>query len=190
MEWDKLPYNHAGKWQKNIQSIFNPDSKITWVQFIMEMVVYNRTRYLKNYPVILKGPRWSHTIANQIRALSQQSSALVNYFPHIEDEPLVAVAFKNVFRNNRVIKIGQFRKARVKKTGNSNITKDEKDIILAVTKELERLIKQRDTFKNAISKSLEEKPKNIQDVKFGYRSKAIKGGLGSLIELENKLKKP
>ncbi len=145
IDWANPPYCHE-RWEKNIDSIMSPGTKVTFPLFIVEMVFFNRSTYIKGFQKINKGNGWSVGVAKQVRALAQQAHAICNYFPFPTSEPLVIVAFKNFFRNNRVMKIGQFRKCRVTKEDKCNITLDEKDLIKGVWAELDRLIKQRDSF--------------------------------------------
>jgi hypothetical protein len=149
IDWTVLPYDHSGRWSKKYDSIMNPrGDKITWPQLVAEFVIYWRTEFLKDYKNIQFGPDWYKTITKQVRQLNQQACSICNYFPHPDDEPLVVVAFKNVFRKNRVMTIGQFRKVRKTKDGKINITQNEKDILTNITYELKRLVDQRDIFKN------------------------------------------
>lgn len=181
IKWEsKPPYSH--KWHKIHVSIMNPIAKITFPQYIMEMAVYNRTKFLKTFPKIQKGPKWSQQIAKQVRQLCQQASVICNYFPHPDDEPLVVVSFRNFFRTNRTTKIGAFRKARINKTGKSNITIDEKDVVTGITKELKRLQKQRDMFKTVL------KDKDLDEIKFKTNHGTIrKDNKQSILELEKEL---
>lgn len=145
---EDLPFNHKGKWQADQDSIMSPGTKITFPQFIMEMVIYNMSKYLKDFPKISKGPQWSLDIPDKVKKITQQAYNVCNYFPHPIEEPLVTVAFKNYFRNNRVFTIGQYRKTRFTKAGKCNITDAEKNIVKGVQKELDRLINQRDILKS------------------------------------------
>src|SRR6185312_9902712 len=109
-----------------------------------------------HYKDIKPGKQWYHSIARDVRSLNQQTPVLCNYFPHPDDEPLVIVAFKNFFRQNRVVKIGGFKKTRIVTKGAReviNISQDEKDVVLGVANELERLLKQRDSFVSVIPKA-------------------------------------
>lgn len=185
INWFDLPYSH--NWKKNVQSIFDPNSKITFPQFIMEMVLFNRERYWGKFPKIPRGQGWSNALMKQVRQLIQQSTTLCNYFPHVDNDPLVDVAFRNFFRNNRVTKIGQYRKTRYTIKGDrkvSNITQDEKDVINGVMFEYNKLIKQRDTFINT-------KPTEIKDpatIKFDTQNNnSGKKSLNNLLELEKRL---
>lgn len=105
---------------------------------------------MKDYKEIKYGEGWYLPIQTQVRHLNQQSHSICNYFPHPDDEPLVIAAFKNVFRKLRPLSIGGFRKTRQTKNGKLNITQAEKDIIIAIECELERLIAQRDIFKDVV----------------------------------------
>lgn len=189
IKWtEDLPYDHKGRWQANIESIMNPGQKITWPQFISEMVCYNRTRYWTTYKDVKRGNDWHKSIPKQVRDLVQQSYVLCNYFPHPADEPLVIVAFKNVFRNFATTKIGQFRKVRVTKTGKQNITQDEKDVITAVNKELERLIEQRNVFKEAIQiAKVQSEGQKTGEIKFdtGTKKSRKKASIQDIIKSEN-----
>lgn len=165
IDWkDPLPFDHKGRWHKNIVSFMTPGQKVTWPQFIAECVIWNRHRFWKQYKDIRPGLEWYKPIQKQVRDLCQQANTIVNYFPHPDDEPLVVLAFKNTLRNFNITKIGQFRKVRVSSDGKQNITQDEKDFITSVWVELNKLTSQRDTFK-LCKIDLEEK-KKIEDIKF------------------------
>lgn len=188
INWNSLPYSH--KWEKSIPSIFNSEEKITFPQFIMEMVLYNREQYWKKFPKLPRGKGWSNSVQTQVRNLVQQASVIANYFPHINDDPLVMVSFRNFFRNFRVGTIGRFTKYRVSKNGNReslNITQAEKDVVLGIMSEFNRLKEQREIFSKASSK--ETKPKT-ESVKFNtHTPNRNKKTLSSLMELEQQLKK-
>lgn len=155
LDWSTMPYDHKGRWHKKFQSIMNPSGdKITFPQLVAEFVIYWRTELLKDYQNIKYGPEWYLPIQAQVRNLNQQACAICNYFPHPDDEGLVIVAFKNVFRKLRPLTIGGFRKTRKTKSGKINITQAEKDILNALQCELERLIEQRNIF---ISVSTDDK---------------------------------
>lgn len=183
--YDPLPYDHSGRWHKKYDSILNPNGqKITWPQFITECIIYFRTKLLKNYSDVKIGPNWHQPITKDVRQLNQQAAIICNYFKHPDDEPLVIVAFKNWFRNHKPLKMGQFRKNRIStKNGRQvlNIDQAEKDVILGVSCELERLIKQRDLFKNTV-KTIDTTNKPI---KFQYNTG--QSSLSKLLEIEKKL---
>lgn len=160
IDWGNLPYDHAGRWQKNMDSVMNPGTKVTWPQLIVEFVVYWRSKYIDSYKTIQRGANWYRSIAREVRNLNQQACVLCNYFPHPTDEPLVLLAIKNWFRDRRVMKIGRYRKVRVTSDGKINITQDEKDIVYGIKAELDKLIKQRSVFINV-------KPQEVKtDIKF------------------------
>lgn len=186
INWFELPYSHS--WEKNVDSIMNPGSKVTWPQYVAEMVIYWRTQIIKDYKEIKRGPGWYKTIPKVVRDLNQQASVICNYFPHINDEPLVAVAFRNYFRRTHTLKIGQFRKVRfTEKNGRKilNITQDEKTIIIGITAELERLLEQRNIFAKASEKVKAQAEK--KDVSFKTTtSTPKKGSLASILALEQK----
>ena len=48
IDWNTLPYDHKS-WAKDQVSIMNPAAKITWPQFIAEMVIWNRSRIMDEY---------------------------------------------------------------------------------------------------------------------------------------------
>jgi hypothetical protein len=167
----------------------NPGSKITWPQYVAEMIIYLRTQILKDYKDIQRGPKWYASIPKPVRDLNQQASVVCNYFEHPTKEPLVAAAFRNYFRKVRPLKMGQYRKVRFTTKGGkqvSNITQDEKDIVTGITAELDRLTKQRNAFV-----SVAPKPKSEDPIKFKTTQKApAKGaGLASIMALEEQLKK-
>lgn len=186
INWIELPFNHAGRWESKIPSIMNPGSKVTWPQFIAEMVVFWRTKFLKDYKDIRMGPDWYKAIPKAVRELNQQASVLCNYFPHPDDEPLVIVAFKNFFRKNRPCKIGQYRKTRATKAGTHNITQDEKDVIMGINEELKRLISQREAYMVAMPDNRPETPTPAV-FKTMTATQIKKGSLASLLELERKI---
>lgn len=186
IDWKTLPYDHSGRWGKNVESIMNPNSKVTWPQLIAEFVIWFRRQLIKDYKDIKLGPKWSNQIQKQVRSLNQQASVLCNYFPHPNDEPLVKVAFKNYFRKFKPLKIGQFRKVRFTKKNNrevSNITQDEKDIVIGIKTELDRLIKQREQFKVVATKEIKKEEK----VTFKTSSSGKSGSLAQILKMENEI---
>jgi hypothetical protein len=170
----------------------NPGSKVTWPQYVAEMVIYWRTQFIKDYKDIQRGQDWHKTIQKPVRDLNQQAAVICNYFEHPNKEPLVAVAFRNFFRKTKPMKIGQFRKVRfTEKNGRrvSNITQDEKDVVTGINAELNRLIIQRDMFIAATPKS-KDPLKSQEEIKFKTTgSSKKKGGLGNILALEQQLKK-
>ena len=186
INWFELKYNHVGRWEKKIDSIMNPGTKITWLQYIAEMIICCRVQLLKDYKDIQRGPDWYKSISKAVRDLNQQASVICNYFPHIDDEPLVSVAFRNYFRKRRPLKIGTFRKVRfTEKDGRKvgNITQDEKDTVVGIQAELDRLIAQRNVFVDAAPKIIEE-PKATSKVRFKTAGTSKKSSLEALIALE------
>lgn len=176
IDWLNLPYNHSGSWEKNMDSIMSPGTKVTWPQLIAEFVIYWRTKYIDSYKGIKQGEGWYRSIAAQVRKLNQQASVICNYFPHPNDEPMVIVAFRNWFRNNRTMKIGQFRKVRsTTKNGKTvvNITQDEKDTVYGLKTEFDKIIKQRKAFLDAVPDDIVLKPTfktNTEQTKKNLRS--------------------
>jgi hypothetical protein len=185
-DWKNLPFDHSGRWQKKIDSIMNPGTKITWPQFVAEMIIYWRTRFIKDYQDITIGPDWYKPIMKHVRDLNQQSTVICNYFPHPDDEPMVTVAFKNWFRKNRPMKIGRFRKTRIKPNGSLNITQDEKDVIYGVQSELDRLIKQRSIISSDVKKRPAPSNDTVQYDTTGPQRKN-KNNLRYLLDLEKKM---
>lgn len=187
INWKVLPYNHS--WQAKYQSIMDPSSKITWPQFVAECVIYFRTKVIPAYKDIKVGQGWYHPIIKEVRALNQQAAVICNYFEHPDKEPLVVVAVKNWLRRTKALKIGRFRKTRVcinKETGRENltITQDEKDTILGIQAELDKLLKQRQAFS---APTIEIKRDNI---KYDNQSKPIienNKSINSLLELEKRI---
>lgn len=185
MEWTNLPFAHEGRWIKKYPSIMNPLDKVTWPQLVAEFVIFWRKQFLPNYKG-LGGPGWSSSIQRHVRNLNQQACVLCNYFPHPSDDPLVEVAFKSYFRKNRPMKIGQYRKVRFTiKNGRevSNITQDEKDVVLGIDAEYQKLVKQRNMFSEMGKTEVYEEGKII---KFGATKRVSK--LNKILELEKKLK--
>lgn len=180
IDWTNQPYNHK-TWPKDQKSIMNPNARVTWPQFIAEMVVWNRTRIINEYKQIKMGEGWSNAISDKVRKLVQQAYAICNYFPHPNEEPLVYVAFKNFFRNNRVLKIGQFRK------GRKSITQDEKDVVKGVMVELDKLLKQRNVFAESTEKIIQEDPSKEKTFRTEQTTAKPKNSLSALLELERKL---
>jgi len=141
---------------------------------------------LKDYKDIVFGPDWYVPIQKQVRALNQQAYTICNYFPHPDDEPLVIVAFKNIFRKQRPLTIGAFRKVRQTKNGKINITQAEKDILSALQYELDRLIKQRNLFTDIIPKENKTVKENVTFS--SAKSYAKNKGLKALMNAEQKIK--
>jgi hypothetical protein len=187
INWYELPYSHK-EWQQKYTSIFNPTGKkISFPHYVAEMLLFNRSKILKNFPIIIKGEGWTNAIQDQYRKAVQQAYTICNYFPSIESEPLVEMAFRNVFRNNRILSIGQYRKIRVTKAGKLNITQAEKDCVLAISTELERLTKQRVTYSEV--KTTESTPTNPSTVKFGgSNTPTKKKSLAAILALEKQIK--
>lgn len=195
IDWKIPPYSHS--WSKNIDSVMNPlGSKITFPQFVVEMLIYNRCKYIKSFPKIVRGEGWSNAISKQIRGLCQQAYLICNFFPHPQEENLVTVAFKNVFRNQMVFKIGQFRKVRIYKDGKLNITQDEKDIIMAVSAEFNNLKSARDSLKAVTQgfkpnfSNFDKNDENLKEKDIKFRKVddiQVSGGkksLGDLMKIE------
>lgn len=182
MDWKEVPYSHSYK--KVFDSIFNPQDKITFPQFVAEMVIFNRERFIKSFQKLDRGPGWSNQISRTVRGLVQQATVVCNHFPSIEEEPLVEEAFKSFFRNNRVFKIGQYRKTRVSKTGKLNITQDEKDVIKGIKAEYDKLTKKRQVFKEVRAKEEPQKEKIVSR----YANKP-KGVLDDILAMEASLTK-
>lgn len=181
----EVPYNHAGTWERDIDSIMNPGTKVTWPNFIVECIIYWRIKLIKDYPKVTKGPGWSKIISGQVRRLAQQVHVLVNYFEHPSQEPLVVVAFKNYLRQNRVTTVGGYRKVRYKTINDRkvlNISKAEKDFINGVAAELNRLKKQRESFATSADQYLQGSSDNPTS-RFGKTIKKRK----SLADLEKEL---
>ena len=190
IDWANLPFDHSGRWEKKFQSIMNPtpSGRVTWPQLIAEFVVYWRSRIIKTYHKINKGEGWSTPVQAEVRKLNQQTAAICNYFPHPDDEPLVIVAVKKFFRENKPLKIGQFRKSRVTKTGKVNITQDEKDIVKGISFELSKLISQRDIFSTVFKPPT---TKIVEPITFSTSPSLIQGKKMSILDiaaLENKTK--
>lgn len=182
MDWKHVPYSH--NYKKVFDSIFNPQDKITFPQFVAEMVIFNRERFIKDFQKIQRGPGWSKQLSRIVRGLVQQAGVVCNYFPDINEDPLVEQAFRSFFRNNRVFKIGQYRKTRVKKDGKLNITQDEKDIINGINAEYQKLLKKRNIFKEV--RAVDEPRKS--DIISRYAQKP-KGSLDDILEMEQSLEK-
>lgn len=186
IDWVNPPYEHSGTWHKKFPSIMNPNGdKITFPQLIAEYVVYCRMQVLKSYQDITYGPDWYKPIMKDIRSLNQQACAICNYFPHPDQEPLVVVAVKNIFRKQRPLTIGGFRKSRVTKNGKINITQGEKDILTAIQYELERLIKQRNVFSDIVHQIEAKKDPTFNSNK-GYGKNT---NIAALIKAEEKINK-
>lgn len=186
--FEEPPYQHEG-WPKNLDSIMNPNGgKVTWPQLLSEYVIFWRKKLLPNYKDIPMGADWYKTISAPVRQLNQQTNNILRYFPHIKDEPLTIVAFKNWCRKNRPLTFGGYRKTRVNKQGKCLVTQAEKDVVIGVWAELEVLIKQR----NILSEVAKKNPiKPREELLKVFKSESVKpseGSIAYLIELENKLK--
>lgn len=182
---DKPPYDHAGRWKKNIKSIMNPGAEVTWPQFICEMVIFNRTRFVKDFPKILRGKGWSNQIQSQVRSVVQQAHNICNYFPHPDDDPMVFVATKNFFRNNGCCKLGGFKKNRVSKAGKCLVSQAEKDVVKGITSEYDKLSRRRSAFVDTAPKQNIER--DTGKIQYRLVTNAKKGKMSSLIDLEKKL---
>jgi hypothetical protein len=186
INWTTLPYHN--EWQRKYDSIMNLGAKVTWPQLICEMIIDNRIKYIKTFPKISKGEGWSQPISGQVRRLIQQCYSICNYFPSIEQEPLVELAFRSVIKNQRICKIGTYRKNRVSKTGKCTVSNDEKDFVLAVSYQLESLVSKRDNIIKIASEPVVEKPKEVE-----YKpNQAIinapkKRGMTSLLDIEKRI---
>lgn len=180
IEWCDVPYSHTYK--KTFKSIFDPQSKITFPQFVAEMVLFNRERYIKDFEKFPRGKGWSTGKSGQIRRLVQQATVICNFFPSVENDSLVEISFRNYFRNNRVFKIGQYRKTRVTKEGKINITQDEKDTVKGILSEYNKLLKKRNMFADLKPNKTNEMKSNVVS---GYKKKAKK--IDAILELEKSL---
>lgn len=188
INFKELPYDHSGRWTKKFASIMNPDEKVTWPQLIAEFVIFFRMRFIKDYPKIIKGKGWSTPIQKQVRDLNQQAAVICNYFPHPDDEPLVVYAVKKYFREQRPLKIGQFRKNRIsKKSGRESltITQAEKDVVLGINYELIKVIKSREAF-NTIK--ITPQPQEYKPKTFNAQHSKKRGNLSYLLQVEKELK--
>lgn len=179
-----LPYNHVGRWNKCVVSIFNPIEKITWPQYLAELIIQNRAKVIKTFQKIKIGPGWSNSVRSQYRSLIQQAYCICNYFPHPDDDPLIYIAFQNYIKNNRVLKIGQYRKVRVSKSGKINITDAEQDIVLGITCELERLKESVPITTSTASKSTVVTKDNVE---FKTHTVQKSGRFGALLDIEQEL---
>lgn len=189
MDFKNVPYNHSGRWEKIYDSIMAPGEKCTWPQFIVEMVIYWRSRLIPDFPAITKGKGWSKSIAGQVRRLEQQAAVICNYFPHPQDEPLVVYAVKKYFRTNRITSIGGFRKNRVKVTGGKEkclVSQAEKDVVLGIQAELDQALKLRSTYEQVKP----SEPKQPHEVTFetAKRTTPKKNSVAYLLSLEKQLK--
>lgn len=182
MDWKHVPYSHTYK--KVFDSIFNPQDKITFPQFVAEMVIFNRERYIKDFQKLTRGPGWSVPISRVVRGLVQQASVLCNYFPDLNEDPLVEEAFRSYFRNNRVFKIGQYRKTRVSKAGKLNVTQDEKDVLKGINAEYQKLLKKREIFKEV--RTVDEPQKTEIISKYVQKPKGV---LDDILEMEKALER-
>jgi hypothetical protein len=190
IDWKTLPFDHAGRWEKKVDSLFAPGEKVTWPQFIAEMVIFWRSRYLKDFPKIEKGKGWSRPIQKIVRDLNQQAAVICNYFPHPDDEPLVVYAVKKYFRTHKPLKIGRVRKSRVTKTGGRervNITQSEKDVVLGINAELMKVLETREVFNKATPSEPKKEPEKVTFAA-STASKPKRGSLAYLVALEQQLK--
>lgn len=185
IDWTETPHKH--KWIKNRTSIFNNEDKITFPQFIAEMVIYNRNKYWKKYHEVGTGPGWSIPLSKEYTGLIQQATTLCNYFPHPDEDPLVDGAFRNYFRNFRITNIGQYRKIRVKEDGKSNITDQEKNVVKGVLIEYNKLTSAKQMFVQQTPKDVAETVR--KDVKAVVNSPKpqTKLSIAELKKMEQKL---
>lgn len=189
MDWKELPYDHSGKWEKKYDSIMSPGTKVTWPQFIVEMVIYWRSRILKDYPKVTKGKGWSRPIATQVRNLEHQAAVICNYFPHPDSEPLVIYAVKKYFRENKPLKLGGFRKNRttVKESGreSSTVTQAEKDIVIGIQAELDKVLASR----NLYTETKPPEARHPSEIRFETtRKPSKKSALAYALALEKQIK--
>ena len=142
-----LPYEHKGTWTKKIDSKLSPGTQVTWPQFLVELIIINRSKFFDEYKVT-KGPGWSNQIGKRVQTLAQQMYTICNYFPHPEKDRLVYKTFLQYFTKNTPLKIGQHRKTRVVVNGSRtkcNITNDEKFVVkglMSIYEELKRTYQQ------------------------------------------------
>lgn len=192
IDWKSSLADYSGRWRQNFTSIMNPNgSKITFIQYLAEIICWNRMQVLKSYSDVKIGPQWYSTIQKDVRSLNQQAAALTGYFPFYEDEPLVVPAFKNFFRKHRTLAIGGFKKNRVTKKGTIAISQEEKDCIIGISTELDRLIKQREIFKVTGNK-LAEKPIQVIEKLSIIETPPMRGksmtSLEKLMKIEQEIK--
>jgi len=187
MNWKELPYSHS--WEKTYTSVFNPTTKVTFPQFIAEKILYNREKYIRGFEKFSRGAGWSKDNSGMIRRLVQQCNTICNYFPHVQEDPIVELAFKNAIDKNKIMKVGQYRKTRITKDGKLNITQDEKDVYNAINSEYEKLKKKRDTFKAFHNEPIHKSEQDVQSVSSLTKSKNKgKKSIQALMALEEKLK--
>lgn len=147
IDWNK-PLPHSHRWEKNVDSIMNPGTKITWPQLVAEFVVYWRCKFWSKYKFVKKGPGWYSNIATEVRILNYQANVICNYFPHPDETPMVVLAFKNYFRKSKQTNIGSYRKIRsVSENGRirSNLTHAEKETVKGIWTELTLLLRSKPT---------------------------------------------
>jgi hypothetical protein len=138
----QTPYNHAGRWSKKFDSIFCPGDKITFPQYVTEMLVWCLSTWAEPYKSIKKGPGWSTSVSKQIRSISQQSYHICNHFPHPDT-------------------ICRYRKT------DKSATKAEKDAINAINFEYKALKSQEEKITNSAPAQQEPiEQKAIEDIKF------------------------
>lgn len=164
------PYKH-GKWTARFKPVMNssPGAKnITFPQFIVEMVVFFRSKLLKDWKHVKRGPDWHKNIGTQVRNLNYQANFILNWFPHPDEEPLVEVAFRNYFKLNRTCAIGGYVKNKKK------LSQQEKEVIKGVWSELSRLQSRRSQMCSLSDKEKQyiENLKNNSNIKF--RTKSVK----------------
>ncbi|TXT66090.1 MAG: hypothetical protein BAJALOKI3v1_50090 [Promethearchaeota archaeon] len=155
INWSNPKWDHAGKLPKEFDSLFNPGSKITWTQYIAELIIKNRVKYIKSYPKITIGNNWYHPINAEVRKLCQSASYIIKFFPHYKDNSSVIPAFRRYITSKPVFKLGMPKKSLVKKNGKANITQHEKDIILGVwsyIKDIESVKSKADIVDNKVCK--------------------------------------
>lgn len=170
-DWQNIPFNHT-EWTRKYKSIMNPSGQVTWPQLLMEMIIYNRRKYIAKYKELALGPGWSKAIGGEIRRLTQQSYQICNFFANPNNDPLVEVAIRNFVNKTNCLTYGCVKK-------NGEITQQAKDFINGVECELNKL-KQKVT----ITKTTEA-PKPIQ-IAATFPNKN-KNSLESILELEKRI---
>ena len=121
------------KYTKSLTSIWDSPNKVTWPQYIAELVIYNRSLFIDKYKSLNKGKEWWVPISSEIRSLNQQAAHILSYFDNPEDDSMVNMAIHNHIKKRSVCKIGGYRQDKLKATF------DEKSVVRSIQKELDIL---------------------------------------------------
>lgn len=184
-DWTTLPFDHSGKWGKDVRSLMNPDAYVTWPQYIAEHIVRNRSQFIDKYKNLPKGKGWSNAISADFRKLIQQVYVICSYFPHPTDDDCVKPAFLAYLVKHKPLKIGAYRKNRLVNGKNNrtrlSITQAEKDCVLAIDTEYQKLLNRKQMQQQIIE---EQKPVAPGNIVFRTGSSKQKTAIGIALSQE------